>query len=276
MLWGLGGGAGIFLLLCAAGVVEPDTLGPSAPEPAVAAAGWTAPEPKPLRAAFLEPENLGMAVRAAKGKNGVMVPMKGPDGKLAWVSALPRAADSGVSFPLPARNEAIRAMNGTAGLYTVAKISCFRDDAMASAYPSLALKRNSGSLWQDKDGHCRLDPSEPGVLSWCSGLCRELAELGFDEILLSDCAYPTGEGTEDLIRPDDPAAVLDRFCRQLQKKLTDCPVVLSIEGVTKGGVLDPDSGQTSALLASFSGRVWTADGSSDTLAAFAPSVIPLK
>ena len=165
-------------------------------------------------------------------------------------------------------------MNETKGLYTVARISCLRDDALAETYPSLALKRDSGSLWRDREGHFWLDPSQPGVLSWCAGLCRELAELGFDEILLTDCAFPTGEGTEDLVLPADPAAALDRFCRQLQNSLTDCPVVLSIEGVTKGGGLDPDSGQTPALLASFSGRVWAEDSDSNALAAFSPSPIP--
>ena len=74
--------------------------------------------------------------------------------------------------------------------------------------------------------------------------------------------------------PEDPAAVLDRFCRQLQNSLTDCPVVLSVEGVTKGSGLDPDSGQTPALLASFSGRVWAEGPGSDALAAFSPSPIP--
>ena len=274
LLWGAGGAAGIFLLLCAAGVVAPDSFAPSEPEPAVTAAAWTAPEPKPFRAALLEPEDLGRAVQAAKGKDGVVVTMKGPDGKLAWVSALPRAADSGASWALPIRNEAIRAMNGTEGLYTAARISCLRDDALAKAFPSLALKRESGSLWRDREGHCWLDPTEPGVLSWCTGLCRELAELGFDEILLADCAFPTGEGTEDLILPDDPAAVLDRFCRQLQKNLSDCSAALSIEGRTKNGSLEPDSGQTPALLASFSGRVWAKETDSDALAAFSPSGIP--
>ena len=276
VLWGLGGGAGLFLLLCAAGVVEPAVLSSAEPEPALTAAAWTAPEPKRFRAALLDPEDLDRAVRAAEGRDGVVIPMKGPDGKLAWVSALPQAADSGGSWALPARNEAIRAMNETKGLYTVAKISCFRDDTLAKACPSLALKRDSGSPWRDREGHCWLDPSEPGVLSWCAGLCRELAELGFDEILLTDCAFPTGEGTEDLILPAEPAAVLERFSRQLQKALKEYPVVLSIEAVAAEDGPDPDSGQTPALLASFSGGVWTADGSSDALAAFSPSVIPLE
>ena len=274
ILWGAGGAAGIFLLLCAAGVVEPDSLSPPEPEPAATAAAWTAAEPKPFRAAFLAPEDIGRALQAAKGKDGIVVTMKGPDGKLGWVSSLPRAADSGASCALPARNEAIRTMNGTKGLFTAAKISCLRDDALAKAYPSLALKRTSGSLWQDREGRRWLDPSEPGVLSWCTGLCRELAELGFDEILLTNCAFPTGEGTEDLILPADPAAVLDRFCRQLQKNLMGDSVVLSIEAVTAKDRPDPGSGQTPALLASFSGRVWAKEKDSDALAAFSPSAIP--
>ena len=255
-------------------VAKPSALVSPEPEPSLPAAAWTAPEPKPFRAALLEPDDLDQAARAAKGKDGVMVPMKGPEGRLAWVSALPRAADSGASWALPARNEAIRAMNDTPGLYTAAKISCLRDDALAETSPALALKRSSGSPWRDREGHCWLDPAAPGVLSWCAGLCRELAALGVDEILLTDCAFPTGEGAEDLLLPDDPAAVLDRFCRQLQKALADCPAVLSVEAVTADGSPDPDSGQPPALLASFSGRVWTAEEPPDALAVFAPSAIP--
>ena len=70
MLWGVGGAAGIFLLLCAAGVVVPETLGPERREEAVPAAVWTRTEPKPLRAAALSPEDLDRASEAAAGKDG--------------------------------------------------------------------------------------------------------------------------------------------------------------------------------------------------------------
>ena len=58
----------------------------------------------------------------------MVITVKGPDGRLAWVSNQPMAVSAGASFPLPARNEALRAVNATPGLYTVAKVACLRDD----------------------------------------------------------------------------------------------------------------------------------------------------
>ena len=268
LLWGAGGAAAVFLLLCAAGVVVPETLGPDRQEEAVPAAVWTRPEPGPLRAAVLSPEDADRAERAAAGKDGVLVPMKAADGSLAWVSALPLAADCGASFALPARNEALRAMNGTEGLYAVAEISCLRDDALGRARPDLTLKRAGGAPWRDEDGGWWLDPADREVLAYCIGLCRELADLGFDELLLTDCRYPPGG---DPAETRERQRVLEDFCRRLQRALAAYPVVLSVQGAAA-----EDSGQTPALLASFSGRVWTAEGDEEALAVFRPAVIPAE
>ena len=268
LLWGAGAAAAVFLLLCAAGVVIPEALGPDRQEEAVPAAAWTRTEPRPLRAAALSPEELDRAPRAAAGKDGVMVTMKEADGSLAWVSALPLAADCGASFALPSRNEAIRAMNGTEGLYTVARVSCLRDDALGRARPDLTLKRPSGAPWRDEDGGWWLDPADREVLACCIGLCRELADLGFDEILLTDCRYPPGGAPAET---EARQRTLEDFCRRLQGALAAYPAVLSVQGAAEA-----DSGQTPALLASFSGRVWTAEGDGEALAAFRPAIIPAE
>ena len=270
LLWGAGGGAGLFLLLCAAGVVDPAALSPAGPPAGAPQAVFAREDPAPFRAAVLSPEALDRAAQAARGRDGVMVTMKGPDGALAWVSDLPLAIDCGASFAQPARNEALRAMNATEGLYTVARISCLRDSALALARPSMALERISGAPWRDEAGAAWLDPTDQGVQTYCIGLCRELADLGFDEILLTDCRFPAGPGTEDLAFSGDREAALETFCRRLQRALADTPVRLSVEGTA----LTADSGQTEALLASFPGRVWAGAEDRDALAAFAPAVIP--
>ena len=261
----------MFLLLCAAGVVVPETLGPERREEAVPAAVWTRTEPKPLRAAALSPEDLDRAAEAAAGKDGVLVTMREESGALAWVSGLPLAADCGASFALPARNDAIRAMNRIPGLYTVAKVSCLRDDALGQARPDLTLKRESGAPWRDEAGGWWLDPADREVLAYCIGLCRELADLGFDEILLTDCRYPSGERPAEAAELEDRQRTLEAFCRSLQAAMAGCSAALSVQGAA-----EEDSGQTPALLASFSGRVWTAEEDGESLSVFGPTVIPAQ
>ena len=254
-LWGAGGGAAVFLLLCAVGVVDPATLGPAPAEPAVPAALWTRPEEPPFRAAALSVEEVDRGGSVPAGVDGGVVTMKAPDGTLAWVSDLPLAADVGVSYDRPARNQALRSLEG----YTVAAVSCLRDDALTRARPEMALRRESGAPWREEDGGGWLDPADPETLTYTVGLCRELAGLGFDEILLTHCRYPAGYDG-----PEDQDLVLETFCRRLRGSLADFPVRVSVVG---------ERDQDPALLAVFD-RVWAEKGDGAALGAFRPVELP--
>ena len=80
-------------------------------------------ENDPFQGVFLSLDQLADAQTLADGYDGVILPMKTADGALGYVSALPLAADAGASSGDPARNEALRALNDTPGLYTVAQVS---------------------------------------------------------------------------------------------------------------------------------------------------------
>ena len=103
--------------------------------------------------------------------------------------------------------------------------------------------------------------------------CRELAQLGFDEILLTDCGFPTQGDLDSLRAVEEKEETLETFCRQLQGALADTPVTLSVMGQRDSVTADPVSGQTTALLATF-GRVWTQAEDQEALAAFDPVVLP--
>ena len=155
----------------------------------------------------------------------------------------------------------------------MAQVSCLRDARLGGAEPGLALRRVSGSPWRDEAGHTWLDPAQEEVQTYLIGLCRELAELGFDEILLTHCAYPT-QGRRDALRPaGDRQAHLAAFCRRLQGALADFDVTLSLQGQGDWREADAPSGQTEDLLATF-GRVWAAEEDQESLAAFAPALLP--
>ena len=276
--------SGGFLLLCGLGVLSPAAISqqvsawlhpPAASTPASAPAeDLSLPEENdPFQGVFLSLDQLADAQTLADGYDGVILPMKTADGALGYVSALPLAADAGASSGDPDRNEVLRALNDTPGLYTVAQVSCLRDSALVREEPGLSLHRVSGSPWLDESRQGWLDPAQPQVQSYLIGLCRELAQLGFDEILLTDCGFPTQGALDSLRAVEEKEETLETFCRQLQGALADTPVTLSVMGQRDSVTADPVSGQTTALLATF-GRVWTQAEDQEALAAFDPVVLP--
>ena len=276
--------SGGFLLLCGLGVLSPAAISqqvsawlhpPAASTPASAPAeDLSLPEENdPFQGVFLSLDQLADAQTLADGYDGVILPMKTADGALGYVSALPLAADAGASSGDPDRNEVLRALNATPGLYTVAQVSCLRDSALVREEPGLSLHRVSGSPWLDESRQGWLDPAQPQVQSYLIGLCRELAQLGFDEILLTDCGFPTQGDLDSLRAVEEKEETLETFCRQLQGALADTPVTLSVMGQRDSVTADPVSGQTTALLATF-GRVWTQAEDQEALAAFDPVVLP--
>lgn len=276
--------SGGFLLLCGLGVLSPAAISqqvsawlhpPAASTPASAPAeDLSLPEENdPFQGVFLSLDQLADAQTLADGYDGVILPMKTADGALGYVSALPLAADAGASSGDPDRNEALRALNDTPGLYTVAQVSCLRDSALVREEPGLSLHRVSGSPWLDESRQGWLDPAQPQVQSYLIGLCRELAQLGFDEIQLTDCGFPTQGDLDSLRAVEEKEETLETFCRQLQGALADTPVTLSVMGQRDSVTADPVSGQTTALLATF-GRVWTQAEDQEALAAFDPVVLP--
>ena len=276
--------SGGFLLLCGLGVLSPAAISqqvsawlhpPAASTPASAPAeDLSLPEENdPFQGVFLSLDQLADAQTLADGYDGVILPMKTADGALGYVSALPLAADAGASSGDPDRNEVLRALNDTPGLYTVAQVSCLRDSALVREEPGLSLHRVSGSPWLDESRQGWLDPAQPQVQSYLIGLCRELAQLGVDEILLTDCGFPTQGDLDSLRAVEEKEETLETFCRQLQGALADTPVTLSVMGQRDSVTADPVSGQTTALLATF-GRVWTQAEDQEALAAFDPVVLP--
>lgn len=197
------------------------------------------------------------------GCNAVIFDMRTDDGSLHYVSDLSLAIDSGASAALPDLNEAIQSMNQTSDLYTIARVSCFPDSKLTQTKPELALHRTSGAVWKDDAQGAWLSPSRDEVQSYLLDICRELTALGFDEILLTNCAYPTkgavsqfGGGSDDSI---------DAFCVTLEDFYEEMRNVLEAQGVRLSILWEPSpesevqkalSGQTLESLVLAADRVW--------------------
>lgn len=201
----------------------------------------------------------------AAGGDCALFDMKDNKGVLNHASAA-QARYSNRTLSDDSPNAVIHALNGADDLYTVARVSCFRDDYLFyfdSGYP---LYANSGDRWIDAARIHWLAPTNFDVRAYLTEVCVELAELGFDEILLDNAGYPTA-GNLHYIKKGPAynsaefSTVIDNFYAQVISALAEYDVTVSV--VTTQAALDGEdtlSGQTPENLTRFD-RLWMADES---------------
>lgn len=179
-----------------------------------------------LRAALTD--GTAQAKMERSGANAVLFNMKADDGTLGYVSALPEAVSYGTSAADPKLNDAIRELTGSE-VYTVARVSCFRDDLAPKMNNRLALRSPIGN-WRDPEMVRWMSPAVPAARSYVVGICKELAELGFDEILLDNASFPTQGNLDNIVTgerydPEDLTGAVSDFYAELREALEDYPGV---------------------------------------------------
>lgn len=169
------------------------------------------------------------------GGNAVLVEMKRPNGTLSYISSVSLAVSMGASGSDGTVNQAVRELI-EGDVYTIAKVSCFQDHLLGTS-ETYALLTNSGYRWSDVDGMRWTCAANTAVQDYLIDLCVELAQMGFDEILLTNCGYPTADmGNLGWIRYGDayPAGQLETivgpFLARMKEALSAYDVRLSVEG----------------------------------------------
>lgn len=199
------------------------------------------------------------------GANALVLEMKNQEGLLSWVSEqTPVTQVNGTDSQV---NQALAQWN-QGGVYTVARVCCFRDNTVPYHKNTMALRSGQGN-WRDELGLRWMDPSVPEVRSYLAALCGELARLGFDEILLENCTFPVRGNLNSISwrGETDQASSMEDFLAQVEQALEPYGAKLSIR--TEHSALDggKDGGLTPALLERYAHRLWMAeDGESPALA----------
>ena len=145
-----------------------------------------------LTADKITPDGLTRAASAVKaaGGNALVLQMKAPGGTLSWKSGVSDAAAYGVNGTAELA-DAIQTVKGQ-NIYLVAVVSTCVDTLMAERYAATALQTASGSEYTDSSGGW-VDPYNTFIRTYLVSLCKELHDLGFDEVTFSYLQQPLSD-----------------------------------------------------------------------------------
>lgn len=194
------------------------------------------------------------------GADALVLTMKDEEGVLAWNSQQPLAVSCGVSTGDGDVQAQLQAWN-EGGVYTVARVCCFRDNTVPYHRNSLALRASYGN-WRDEKGLRWLNPANEEARTYLADLCGELAAMGFDEILLECAAFPTAGAVESITSTDENReGTVSEFLTLVEQAVApyNTRISLRVEGDALTGGL-PAGGFTASLLSGLEGRIWMAAG----------------
>ncbi len=224
------------------------------PEPSYVGIGAVTVTPAQLR------DGSAAQVVAAAGGNALVVEMKAGTGRLAWHSQSALADSLWANTDDDRAAQAVRELAQSGELYLVARVQCFKDPLLANSRIG-TLMTKGGNVWYDRVGVCWSSPANQQAADYLSALCLELAEMGFDEILLDSAGYPYDGQVSVLAtsdnHPEDLTVPVAAFWQRLSGELAQQGVCLSVyagEGLLPGETVY--SGMTAAVLAQNAGRIW--------------------
>ena len=209
-----------------------------------------------------------MSVMSSYGANALVLEVKPVSGQLVWASSSPTAAAYSLNgtLDLEAMVAALRQQDEDDELYLVAQLSCCIDGLLAERCPSAALRFATGAAYADSEG-AWLDPYSATVSAYLSELCSELAEMGFDELLLKSLSLPITEEaigfSVELSSTPPPEAAVCGLAVELTNALEgyDIPVSAILDTTSLRSGLADKSGQNLELFGKVFDRLCSATDS---------------
>lgn len=124
--------------------------------------------------------------------NTMVIDIKDDQGNITYQISL-SANDIGASKTYISDMEGLMEKLKEHHIYTIARISCFKDPYLANARPELALKKSDGSFVTDTDNIAWVNPYEEDVWEYLTDIALAAADVGFDEIQFDYVRFPVGK-----------------------------------------------------------------------------------
>ena len=204
---------------------------PEEPEPKDIVA-ITFPTQELWRNIWTEFNTLTFGDQSSGAYNAVAVCLKTSNGTIYFESANAVSGAVDVAEDPGETAAALSLITSEEGLHTIASMACLQDFKAANAnVEGRGLKNTGGYIFYDGNNSLWLDPAKPSTREYVCALAREIAELGFDELLLTDFSYPT-VGKINKINYNTELSLsdnLDMLLGELNTALEPYDILLSVE-----------------------------------------------
>jgi len=150
----------------------------------------------------------------------------------------------------PERFEEILQKLKEQNIYRIVRIAVMRDGRYAAENPSIALRTQSGSLWNDSIGSVWVDPASEQVSDYAIELGESFYKVGFDEIQYDYVRFASDGAVDSIVYPvydwtETKSAVMQRFFKKVGGAMQGAgiPVSFDLFGMTYWSHYDFNIGQ---------------------------------
>lgn len=184
----------------------------------------------PLTREVWEDARQGALLSSAVSYNAAAVTLKDSTGKIYFDSA---AAPPGSVKTEEDTADVLAELTGDQSpFYSIARLSCLADPSTARAkVEDMGLQNTGKYIFYDRYSHVWLDPAKKFTRDYLAALVLEIAELGFDEVVLTDLTYPTA-GKLDKINytgEEDLSENIAGLVQTIRTALGERKILLSVE-----------------------------------------------
>jgi hypothetical protein len=168
------------------------------------------------------------------GFNAVVLHVKDPRGMIRWKSANQLANAIGAVAAYGLVEDTLRELKKQ-GYWCIAKLDVFADHRLVRQDPYLGiLDIRTGGPWADKNGLYWANPFNKKVWEYNIALCRELIDLGFDEIQFDYIRFPSDGDLSVLNYPvrDETLSrsrCIGKFLETAYVRLNPTGVIISVD-----------------------------------------------
>lgn len=168
------------------------------------------------------------------GLNAVVMHVKDPHGRIHWKSKNKRARAMGAVAANGSVETALKRLKDQ-GFWCIAKLDLFADHRLVYHNPYMGiLDVRTGGPWNDKNGLYWANPYNPQVWQYNIALCRELIDLGFDEIQFDYIRFPSDGDLSVINYPLRPknltrTACIGQFLETAYRELKPTGVTISVD-----------------------------------------------
>jgi hypothetical protein len=179
------------------------------------------------------PEGLNSIIALSKRTeiNAVVFDIKGEDGKLNYGSQIEAAISAGAISENKVDFKEINDKLKAAGIYSIARMVCFKDNFMPKANAAYSVQLSGGGRWWN--AFYWLNPYSEDAKNYLYAIGEEAAALGFDELMLDEVKFPDNGRTEllgygEISKTVTKADALNSFVNSIAAKVHQKNILLSL------------------------------------------------